>query len=49
MVKKNTKVTYKFLVMDQDGLLVCVDVVLDDVAVSVAEQQLITCQGEETG
>lgn len=34
--------THKFLVMHEDGLLVGVDVELDDIAVSITEQQLIT-------
>lgn len=38
------KKTHKLLVMHQDSLLARVDVELDDVALAVAVQKLITCK-----
>lgn len=36
--------TYKLLVMHQDGLLISVDVELDDITFAITVQQLVTCK-----
>lgn len=42
--REKKKRTHKLLVMHQDGLLARVDVELDDIALPVAVQKLITCK-----